>query len=237
MRELDKAFSLLKKDINKNISFINFFNQNKIIFIKVLNQSVIGKGTSDNDWVYISCSNPDELQALLSYVKEDLYFAVLEDWMLPIITENKEVEWKLSTRRYILPEQIIMDDPSQRFSSLKLQDAEYIYNNSKYKDYLSVEYIKERISKGIHCGTKENDKLIAWCISQDDGALGFLTVLPEYRGKGYGMEVLTEAVRKVRENDAVPFAYIEDSNQRATSLCLKLGFEPDRLIHWIKLKK
>lgn len=236
MSDLDETFSLLKKDINKNISFINFFKQNKILFIKTFNRSVIGKGTSDNDWVYMSCSNPDELHALLSYVKEDLYFAVLEDWMLPFVTENKEVDWKLSTRRYILPEQIRIDLPTFQMDHLTQDDANYIYNNFKYKDFLTVEYIKERISKGIHSSIRENGKLVAWCMSQDDGALGFLTVLPEYRGIGYGLEILKEAIRKVRENNDIPFAYIEDTNQIAINLCLKLGFEPDRLIHWIKLK-
>ena len=233
--EIEKAILLLEKDAARNISFVNFIKNYKVNFLEVINDVVVAKGISDHEWIYVSCKSKDELKALLPHVKENEYFAVLEEWMVPIIADGKELEWELKTRRYILPDSIeifLQND----ISPLSGSDAEYIYEVSKYKDFLSVEYIEERIARGISCAIRKDDKLVAWAITQDDDAIGFLNVLNEYRRQGLARKVMQSMISQVRKQGKIPFAYVEDANERASALCRKLGFKPDRLISWIKLK-
>ena len=84
-------------------------------------------------------------------------------------------------------------------SPLSLADAETIYNNSEYKEALSIDYIKDRITNGSSVGLYEKDQLVAWGMTQDDGGMGFLHVLPECRRKKYGYNItLLWFIRKSR---------------------------------------
>lgn len=77
---------------------------------------------------------------------------------------------------------------------------------------------------------------MAWAITHDDGAIGFLHVLEEYRGKGYGTNVTAAMINKLLELDELPFVHIEEDNIKSMDLALKAGFSKDRRIHWVKLK-
>jgi FR47-like protein. len=118
---------------------------------------------------------------------------------------------------------------------LLIADAPYIFENSKYKEYISIEYIEDRIKNGIGLGIYENEKLVAWAITHDDGAIGFLNVLEDYRRKGYGMDVTVAMIKRLLELGQLPFVHIEEDNVKSMNLALKAGFRKDRRVHWIKL--
>lgn len=99
-----------------------------------------------------------------------------------------------------------------------------------------VEYIQERINNGIGLGIYQDEKLVAWALTHDDGAIGFLNVLEEYRRRGYGYDVTIAMIKKLLEQDEVPFVHIEENNEKSMNLALKTGFRKDRRIHWIKFK-
>lgn len=234
-KKISEALGILKTDIHRNISFINFIKNNPVTGIEIIGKTVIAKGISDHEWVYICCGTKNELEQLLNHAKKNQYFAVIEDWMLSTVARGREIEWKLTTRRYILPDVIDIKNMEAQISNLRTDDADYILENSKYKDFLSVEYIIQRIQKGESCCLREKDKPIAWLMTQDDGALGFLTVLPEYQKKGYAKLLLNEIITRLRKKGEIPFAYVEDSNEKAVQLINRFGFTKDRLVHWIKL--
>ncbi|SFG41486.1 FR47-like protein [Desulfotomaculum arcticum] len=99
-----------------------------------------------------------------------------------------------------------------------------------------MDYIVERIQNGIGCGIWQNKKLVAWALTHDDGAIGFLNVLEGYRRKGYGKDITVAMIKRLLEIGEVPYAHIEEENEKSMSLALKTGFRKDRRIHWIKMK-
>lgn len=234
---INEALNYLKKDLIRNINIINFIENYPVYCIVRVGNSIIAKGTSDRNWIYISCSSVNELYAIKKKLEDDdTCFAAVEDWMLPILVENKTIKWELSTLKLYLPEKIILPDSKYTICSLKAEDALSIYENSDYKDYLSMEYIKERIKNGISAGIYDSGRLIAWCITQDDGAVGFLHVMPEYRLRGYGREVTINVINKVRQHEKIPFVHIESTNEKSMKLALSLGFVKDRCINWFEIK-
>jgi hypothetical protein len=105
--EIDKLNIMLKKHLKKdflitNISTIGFIENNPITEIIEINNSYLIKGTSDVEWTYVVCNNESDLRALLEKSGSNTYFASVEDWMIPIITEKRKAEWILSTMRYYL---------------------------------------------------------------------------------------------------------------------------------------
>ena len=63
MENLSKheAIDFLARDIEGNIAYINFLENNPITELLRCGSSLLFKGTSDWDWVYIKSENRDEL--------------------------------------------------------------------------------------------------------------------------------------------------------------------------------
>lgn len=233
--QLSILLSQLKHDELSNISTIGFIENNPITKVIKINHSYLIKGKSDVEWVYIVCKNENDLRALLQKSAGNTYFASVEDWMIPVVTENKETEWILTTMRYYLPEDVDVPENKKEVIPLTNNHIGFIISKSNYKQFLSPTYLEERITKSISAAIIEKDRLIAWGLTHDDGALGSLHVLDEYRKKGYGKEILISLIHQARKLGKVPFAQIEEKNINAINLVENLGFVKDRRVSWIKL--
>jgi hypothetical protein len=184
--ELTKLIALLKRNEITNISTIGFIENNPITEIVEINNSYLIKGISDVEWAYIVCNNESDLSALLVKSGSNTCFASVEDWMIPIITEKRNAEWILSTMRYYLPEDVEVPENKLKVIPLTTDHIGFIISQSNYKQFLTPAYVEERISKSISAAIMKKDKLVAWGLTHDDGALGSLHVLDAYRKKGYG---------------------------------------------------
>jgi 8-oxo-dGTP diphosphatase len=233
--ELNKLILLLKQDEITNISTIGFIENNPITEIVEINNSYLIKGTSDVEWVYLVCKNETDLKTLLEKSGSNTYFASVEDWMIPIITENRKAEWILSTMRYYLPDDVEVPENKLEVIPLTTDHIGLIISQSNYKQFLTPAYVEERITKSISAAIIKKDKLVAWGLTHDDGALGSLHVLDEYRKKGYGKEILISLIHQNRKLGKISVAQIEEKNAKAINLAEQLGFVKDRRISWVKL--
>lgn len=228
---------LLQKDLYRNISILGFIENYPIEKIYRKNDSLIILGRSDHLWAYISSNNEEELKCLIhKYNYDTKYFASVEKWMRPIICQEHDLEWELVTDRYILPDDKSIDLPERKVIQLNLSHAEYIYNNSIYQEFTSIEYIKECIEKGITAGIIEDGKLVAWGLTHDDRALGALHVLPEYRRRGFAKDITKFLIFQKRKSKEPVFLNVEPKNYKSKNLVKKMGFVFDRQISWLKLK-
>ena len=97
--------SFLKQNEIKNMNMLYFMENNPVHSFERTGDSVLLRGDSDHRWVYISSPNEQELTAVIKNLKKnDRFFAVIEDWMLPALTANKKLVWQLSTMKLILRE-------------------------------------------------------------------------------------------------------------------------------------
>jgi 8-oxo-dGTP diphosphatase len=237
LKSLEKVIKRLERNKFKNVNILNFIENNTIISAEIIGESVLIRGISDREWIYFSSSKEEELKILKSKLTEkDKNFGAIEEWMLPILTEGKEILWELPTVQYYLPENIAIPNPEIETTSLSTKDAQTVYENSDYKDFIDIDYIKDQINKNVSAGIYENGKLVAWGLIQDDGALGYLHVLDEYRRKGYGYQVTLALIEKVRKTGKLPFACIVEDNQKSINLVEKLGFIKDKKVHWFEIK-
>ena len=233
--KLNNLILHLKKDEITNISTIGFIENDPITEVIEINNSYLIKGTSDVEWVYVVCNNENDIRVLLEKSGSNIYFASVEDWMIPIITEKRKAEWILSTVRYYLPEEVEVPENKIELIPLTTDHIGFIISQSNYKQFLTPAYVEERISKSISAAIFKKDKLVAWGLTHDDGALGSLHVLDAYRKKGYGKEILISLIHQNRKLDKMSFAQIEERNINAARLVESLGFKKDRRVSWVKL--
>jgi 8-oxo-dGTP diphosphatase len=233
-----EILDFLKKDILKNINMVYFAEKNGIINAEKFGNTVVMRGYSDRVWTFISSSDEAELQdAVKKLTADDLNFAVIEDWMKPIILQNRKLIWDFETIRLYLPDSADLSiSNTDEIISLSPEDAEYIYLNSHFNEYTPISYIEACIGNGTSAGIYKDGQLVAWAITHDDTAIGFLHVIDDYRQQGFAEKIMKYMINKTREQGRVPFVHIEESNFPSMNLALKLGLIQDKKVHWFEIE-
>ena len=229
-------FELLETMPLQSLPVIGFFQNYPLEKMYRAGDFVLLCGTSDYQWAYLCGDNPEELLEVLEQFNfATAYFANVEDWMLPALTQMHRIDWKLTTHRYYLLNEKPIDPPPQSFRRLQPDMARHIFELSAYKDYTSEGYIRDRLEKDISVGLWQGEQLVGWGLTHDDASLGFLNVLPQWQGKGLGESLLRALIIQKREKRLPVFVNIEPHNIQSINLIKKLGFSFDRQVSWLKL--
>jgi ribosomal protein S18 acetylase RimI-like enzyme len=235
--DIQSTLNKLETDRINNIGIINFIKNNHVLSIDTVGNCIVVRGISDRKWVYINCPDNYNEYNFNDYLnRDDLCFAAIDEGMVPVITEGKEIVWDLTAVQYYLADDVQIPTPLHKTVQLKVKDAQTVYLNSDYKEYINMQYVSDRIASGISACLYEGDKLVSWAITQDDGAIGFLHTLEDHRRKGYARSITLSMIEKLRSAGELPFAYAVPSNSRSIDLLLELGFKKNKTIHWFELK-
>ena len=174
---------------------------------------------------------------MLNKLKDEaVFYGALDDWMVPIVTQLGDIGWTLSMLNYYLLPHVYVLPNSIETRALTVDDVPLIIEHAHYKQFLSEEYLTQRITNSHSAGIDFDGNLAAWGMTHDDGSIGVVHVMDGHRRKGYGKEVVISLVHKIRESGKIPFAQIEKSNIASLWLFEKLGFVMDRQLTWIKLE-
>jgi len=131
--------------------------------------------------------------------------------MVPVLLKDEVVSWNLSIAQFYLPDDAVLPEPAHQTTTLSEKDAGTVYDSSEYQEQISVEYIEDRIRKGINEGIYENNKLVAWGLTHDD-----VTGIDFYdRSINYAKET---AARKALDIDYVCRNYLEFETEKRVDL-------------------
>jgi 8-oxo-dGTP diphosphatase len=225
---------------------MRFFKaHNASLFECVTGDGEVYVGMSDRPWVYMNCkeSDPEACHRLLMLVPEEyVNFALVEDWMVYIITRAYARTREIVCTRLYLPEGVTLPSGeiqvnAFQVSALMVEDAVEIQNSHAYNEYTDLEYVTRQIENGYGAGVRLDGKLVAWAITHDDGAIGFLFVHPEHRGKGYGEAVTAWIAERLRKDGYSVYVHIEADNFKSMNLAKKVGFVVDRNVRWFTLER
>lgn len=233
---MNKAIQLLERAPLKNANFLYFYKTYGMYHFCHVGHSVAATGTSDREWIYISSDNENELKWLLENMTTSTScYAIIEDWMIPIIQKDRSLLWQLSCERLYFPDECILPDIQHDVVTIDSSEANYIYDNYDYKNYTDIEYITKRLTIGEGLGIYDNSLLVAWAITHDDGAIGFLHVLEDHRKKGYALSITNAMIKQLRSKNRPAYVHIEKNNVASLALAKKIGFIYDRTINWFEL--
>ncbi len=233
----EKIFAELMVDKYKNCSLIGFIKQNDIDYLTKIGESYLLRGKSDRPWIYVSITNEQDIPLIIENLTQyDTNFAAVGETFKKAVLNNEKAAWELYCYKYVFCDETELQAPEKGYQtrSLASEDAEYIYSQYDYGHYSNVNYIRERIEKGIAVGVEINGKLAAWLLTHDDGAMGMLKVLEPYRNKGLAYYLTISMIQKLRESGEVPFVFIEVANEKSWKLAEKIGFTKMGLTYWFK---
>lgn len=92
--------------------------------------------------------------------------------------------------------------------------------------------LAERINAGSMFGACVEDQLAGFIGVHREGAMGMLTVLESYRGRGIGRALLTYLIRQELRRGHIPYSQTFQENQAAMVLQEKVGLEPQPETIW-----
>ena len=236
-REIDSLIRDLSFDELRNCSIISFVRENPVLGIERAGSSVLVRGRSDRIWTYVSSADPEELERLAGGLsKTDEYFGAIEPWMVPTLRRDRAVAWELPMLRFFLPAGKTLPEAEVEVEPLSPDDAATVFRHSDYAEFISEEYSRSRIVAGPAVGIRKDGALVAWGMTQDDGAMGFLHVIERCRNRGYGRCITIALARELRRRGRLPYAYISSTNAPSIALVETLGFEPGGMVLWFRLE-
>ncbi len=233
---MEEIKELLAKDPVRNINLLHFMENYRILRTHREGTSVLVEGVSDKHWIYISSTDGNELHSLMEKYRDpgrDRNFAVIEPWMEKYILRGTAgIDWELRCEKLYLPPDAELQMSGIPLVTLDSVHSRYIYDNYEYKDYLESRYIRERIDQGPAYAVFQKERPAAWIMTHDDGAIGLLHVMPEYRGRGFARALLIHISDFLRRQGRLPFLHIEPDNAASLSLAQSVGYIRHSSISW-----
>lgn len=233
--DLNQLLELANHNKIKYVNMMNFIENYTIETIIRHKNSYAVIGMSNLFWIYIMSEDREEFINLIRKIESYKFYAVLTDEQLMWLKELSNVEMIMTCKKLYLPSSIECAKTSKQVVSIDCSYDQYIYENYQYKEFVDIKYIHTLMVNNKTLGIFDDSKLVAWLLVHDDGAMGFLTVLPQYRRKGYATLLNNGYINMLREQGKIPFVHIEEDNIKSMNLALKTGFVDVGRVHWVKV--
>lgn len=239
MREisLQEATQSLRQHGIRYVSMIYFLTHNPVDMIQE-EQGVIlahARGEDGKNWGVVAADSAEQLRSVQASLQEiDHYFGI-EAWMIPVLAEGRELVSAELCYTYYAPTDLELPSVPP-LPNLTYEQAPIVDQHWTYQGDWTLPYIKACLDQGPSSVKMIGEDPVAWAVVQDDGAMGCMYVLPDYRRQGYAQEVTYDLVRKVREQSHLPYVHIVQTNQASIKLTEGMGFQRLKEIAWVDLR-
>lgn len=136
------------------------------------------------------------------------------------------------TASYLKDEAPVIAHPEIEIRALTENDLPFVLEN--YHNPGSVEaHIRDRIQAGMIGGIIDG-KLAGFAGIHQEGAMGLLEVLPEFRRRGLAELLECAVIRACLSSDNLPYCHIRKGNVASMALQQKLGLSLDMTpVYWV----
>ncbi len=229
---------ILNQEPIANLNILGFFEKYAPIQIKEYGSTVMISGKSDEFWWYINCNSQDYFDKFTDELSAgNHFFAVISDWMLDKLKSQFQIHWVLTCNKFYLPNEVELPNIDIKIERLNPEDSYSMFEHSNYKAFTSREYIEEQIKCRSGVAFRNAKKLAGWALFHDDGAMGMLHVVENYRRKGVARALLVELCKMQRSQKRIPYTSVEPTNIASSNLVNSLGFVNTGAVHWVKFSK
>jgi 8-oxo-dGTP diphosphatase len=162
---------------------------------------------------------PRNMRMRFGATQEKYYRLIRRRWRGP---DTGKRTWVNSCYLYALTPGRLVVCRSRRVSPLGPDDAGIIVRYWPYGR--SLRYVVSRIRALPGCAIRHKGRLVAWTLTHDDGSMGFLHVIEEYRGQDMARTLTTALAELLLKVGIQPFMYIVRNNRASIALTGSMGF-------------
>ena len=110
----------------------------------------------------------------------------------------------------------------------------FLLRHYTHADSNSPEYLCGRLKTGDFFGAFVDGKPAGFIGTHEEGSMGVLEVLPEYRRRGIAAALAAFQTNRILKKGRVPFSQIEPGNAASFALHRRLGFEiSEQSLYWL----
>ncbi|NTW25985.1 MAG: GNAT family N-acetyltransferase, partial [Lentimicrobium sp.] len=191
---------------------------------------------SDEEWCHFSYNSSHSfIRSFFRQNKREQFVVISDDKVFDQVQLDHRKAWSIACYRLFQDD----DHPFQEYPGLQILRPEHlslVYDNSKYQQFLSLDYLSLRLKLGGGFFIEQDGQPVAWAMTHDDGSVGMLHVLDKYRGRGYARVLIQAMSVEVRKKGRPVFAHIEPVNFPSLNLFQSLGFEVRSRVTWAYFK-
>ena len=229
-----KQKELLLSGHDRNIAMISLAREYPLLRVMEKEEMLMCRFLSEEEWCHFSYSCDTAFVSEFFQQNTGQQYVVIADEALFLwIQQHYQVEWYIDCYRLF---QTTAPKPPDMTGVVPML-PEYlpaVFANSKYQQFLSINYLTKRLELGGGFCILNHDKPVAWVMTHDDGSVGMVHVLEPFRRRGYACTLVEAMSWKVRQSGRPVFAHIEPSNAPSLKLFDSLGFTIIGTITWAK---
>lgn len=115
----------------------------------------------------------------------------------------------------------------------ELDDSYYDFVLEHYHGYDDPNYIQSRLASGNLWGVFKEDVCMGFIGYHDEGSMGLLVILDQYKRLGLGTYMEKYLIDKTLKQGRLPFAQVHPDNVASKNLQEKLGLKEDQnIVTW-----
>lgn len=235
MNNIETAHKILAQDLIRNYCAIHLLSlmDNPTVLVEGHNVLAFETSSEGKFALLVPSGAPGNRSIFFKLPENANEFFIIEDWPLEYILPGRNFSRDLGCLQLHLPDEFTLPEDDPRICTIGIEHALYIYENYDSRDFTTENYIRKQIQSGPAIGIFENNRLIAWAMTHEEGSMGFLTVLPQYRRQGLGTKLTTALSRRIRQAGGIPTVHILKTNQASLEMSRKHGFIHNSNIHWL----
>jgi len=185
---------------------------------------------SGTNYILIAADNPE---SVLDYVKDDKLFCAHVEYTWRLISRAFQRALDFECYQALYNKKILLDIKEFPAHIRQLDETHINIVETHYQSISTAHYIEGRIKEGMF-GVFEGSSLAAFIGKHEEGSIGMLFVLPEYRHKGYGENLTAFMVNRCLNRGEIPYGQVTVNNEASYRLHQKLGFDISRSrVYWL----
>lgn len=230
------ANEMLSKNFLLNVDMLECIRRGSAEILFASNEGVLLKDLPSNIYM-LSSNNIEVSKNLINILPYDFN----------IISVHDKFSFDLLLEKHIFSETMICyntvytkktpiayEKHSIEIKPLTIEYRDNIINSYCKIDIVDSNYIENRLKENVMFGAFVDSNLCGFIGIHEEGSIGMLEVLPEFKGKGIGSALQIEATNNALTHKRYPYGQVIETNTASTALQKKLGFELSKdKVYWL----
>ncbi len=231
-----EAIAFLEAQRPRSLHLLGLVREGATLLVEFVPGGVLVKGKTSHSLLTTSREATESLLDRVSW-NGPVSFSALPSVLADHVVRRGIVSWRAQFWLCYLPAEVELLPAPPSVDALTVEDAPTIQRFWPYADESSIDYVLERIERGITAGLRIDGELVAWGLTHTSGAMGFLHVLEKHRGLGYAKAVTYRIAEEIRGRGDTPFVYIGVGNEASLGLAATLGMIRVEQVEWMGLNE
>ena len=235
MDKREIAERLLKKDITLNVDMLQCIRRGSADIIVAEESGVLLQDKISNIYMIFTLSE-DFMKSIINKILDVDTIVLHNEFEYKLLKDkiNFSEEMICYNAVYLQDKYIEQSNFEIKIEVLKEEFIELVKNNYSELSLCNGGYIEERVKDKEMYGAFLGNKLAGFIGTHEEGSIGMLEVIPEFRGKGIGSELERYAINRAIAKGRYPYCQVKEDNEISMKLQKSLGMEISKTkVYWL----